>query len=112
MNLFPDPIREAFPQNAERNADGRLVLGFAATFDLPLWTCDLQQAYLQADAGGRTTYVRLKGDLADHLPDDLKDARAVSLSNVMAWTTPRVPSLASPPIHLRTRSEKRGAPLP
>ena len=25
MNLFPDPIREAFPQNAERNADGRLV---------------------------------------------------------------------------------------
>lgn len=58
------------------HAGVRLIFAYALVHDLKVFTCDLQQAYLQARAGGRPTFVRIRGDLAEALPDDVKAERA------------------------------------
>ena len=67
---------DCWAPTAADHAGVRLVLAHALINGNDTFSCDMDTAYLQADAGGRETYVRLHGLLAKSLPDDLKAERA------------------------------------
>lgn len=54
----------------------RMALAYALIRGFETYTCDLASAYLQADAGGRPTYVKMRGPLALALPEEFRDQRA------------------------------------
>ena len=51
----------------------RLVLAFALLKNCDTYTCDLQSAYLQAEAGGRDSFVKIRSpDMLAALPEEMK----------------------------------------
>jgi len=51
----------------------RVALAYNICKGYNTYTFDLASAYLQADAGGRETYVRVKGNMKEALPGDFKE---------------------------------------
>ena len=60
--------------SAADHSSVRMLLSYALMRGLGTYSADLKTAYLQAIAGGRSAYVRIRGCLRDALPPDLLEA--------------------------------------
>lgn len=67
---------DAWSATTADHAAARLALAYSLVKGFSTYTRALSSAYLQAEAGGRTTYVKTRGPLAEALPQDFKDQRS------------------------------------